>query len=114
MSRKILYKILNKIIDIFFVIFIILPLYSIALPFVVIIKTIVTIWQPYFYKVSLRDYEEEDDKWNEHYQECLQKGIHVDFPPRRPEYGTFLGIAPWGKKSFKSLFDDDDDNELIE
>ena len=114
MSRKFLYKILNKIIDIFIVIFIILPLYIIALPFVVIIKTIVTIWQPYFYKVSLRDYEEEDDKWNEHYQECLQKDIHVDFPPRRPEYGTFLGIAPWGKKSFKILYDDDDDDEIIE
>ena len=114
MSRKILYKILNKIIDIFIVIFIILPLYTIALPFVVIIKTIVTIWQPYFYKVSLRDYEKENDKWNEHYRECLQKGIYIDFPPRQPEYGTFLGIAPWGKKSFKSLFDDDDVDELIE
>ena len=110
MSRKIIYKALDKIIDIF----IILPLYIIALPFVVIIKTIVTIWQPYFYKVSLRDYEEEDDKWNEQYQEYLQKGIYVDFPPRRPEYGTFLGIAPWGKKSFKSLYDDDDDDEIIE
>ena len=110
MSRKIIYQSLDKIIDIF----IILTLYIICLPFVVVIKTIVTIWQPYFYKVSLRDYEKEDDKWNEHYRECLQKGIHVDFPPRRPEYGTFLGIAPWGKKSFKSLYDDDDDDEIIE
>ena len=71
MNRKFLYKILNKIIDIFIDIFIILPLYIIALPLAVLIKTIVTICQPYFYKVSLRDYEEEDDKWNEHYQECL-------------------------------------------
>lgn len=77
--------------------FIILPIYILALPFVVIIKTIFTIWQPYFYKVSHRDYEEEDDRWNERYQECLQKSIYIDYLTRRPKYGTFLGIASWGQ-----------------
>ncbi len=66
----------------------VLPFVLLMTPFIVIIKTVVTIWQPYFFK---RD----SQRFDEYYQECLRKGIYIDFPPK---YGTFLGIGPWGKQ----------------
>lgn len=66
-----------------------IPLWIIWGPFYVIIKTIVTIWQPYFYKKEL-------DKWE---QGCPE--IEADELPDYedpPSYGTFWGIGPWFKK----------------
>lgn len=57
----------------------------------VIVRTIVTIWQPYFYKKQSND-------WNSIYQEYLRKGIYIDYPPR---VGRLFGIPPWGYKSEK-------------
>lgn len=65
-----------------------LPFWIIFGPFYIILKTIATIWQPYFYK-------KQSEKWDKYYQECLKKGIYVDYPPT---YGTFLGVGPWFKK----------------
>lgn len=61
-----------------------IPVWIICGPFYVIIKTIATIFQPYFYK-------KQSEKWNKYYQECLKKGMYVDYPP---SYGTFCGIGP--------------------
>lgn len=65
-----------------------IPFWILYGPFCIIIKTIATIGQPYFYK-------KQSEKWNKHYQECLKKGIWIDYPP---SYGTFLGEGPWFKK----------------
>lgn len=67
-----------------------IPLWIIWGPFYVIIKTIVTIWQPYFYKKKL-------DKWEQACQESL-KGDEVPDIEDPPSYGTFWGIGPWFKK----------------
>ena len=80
----------------------------VMLPFIIIIKTIVTIWQPYFYKSSLKYYEERRKEWNHIASECAKKGIYIDYPPTKPEYGSFWGIGPWNKKSFMCLLDKDD------
>jgi|GEM_PF-6012652 hypothetical protein len=65
-----------------------IPVWIICGPFYVIIKTIATIFQPYFYK-------KQSEEWNKYYQECLKEGIYVDYPP---SYGTFCGVGPWFKK----------------
>lgn len=66
-----------------------IPFWILYGPFYIIIKTIATIGQPYFYKKELK-------KWHKHYQ-GLKNGIYVDYPPP-PSYGTFLGVGPWFKK----------------
>lgn len=83
----------------------------VMLPFIIIIKTMVTIWQPYFYKSSLKYYEERREEWNHIASEYFKKGIYIDYPPTKPEYGSFLGIGPWRKKSFWSLLDEDEEDE---
>lgn len=65
-----------------------IPFWILFGPFYIILKTIATIWQPYFFK-------KQSEEWNKYYQECLKKGIHIDYPP---SYGTFLGVEPWFKK----------------
>ena len=65
-----------------------LPFWIIFLPFYLIIKTIVTIWQPYFYK-------KDSEQFNEAYQKALSKGIHIDYPP---SVGKLFGIGSWGMK----------------
>lgn len=65
-----------------------IPLWIIFSPFYLIIKLIVTIWQPYFYRKDL-------EKFNIEYQEALLQGIHIDFPP---SVGKLFGIGPWGKQ----------------
>lgn len=74
-----------------------IPFWVIWLPFYLILKVIVSIWQPYFYR-------KQSEVWNKHYQECLRKGIYIDYPPRE---GTLLGIRPWGSKI------DDDESDLL-
>ena len=92
-----------------FLIIILLTLgWTVMLPFIIIIKTVVTIWQPYFYKSSLKYYEKRRKEWNHTASECFKKGILIDYPPTKPEYGSFLGIGPWNKKSFMCLLDEDD------
>ena len=65
--------------------FLALPFKLILSPFWIIIKTIVTIWQPYFYKKGI-------ERWDKKSQKYRRKGILIDYPPR---YGTLLGIGPW-------------------
>jgi hypothetical protein len=65
-----------------------IPFWVIWLPFYIILKVIVSIWQPYFYR-------KQSEAWNKYYQECLRKGIYIDYPPRE---GTLLGIRPWRSK----------------
>lgn len=67
---------------------IVFPIGLLFLSICIILKKIATIWQPYFYKKQSKE-------WNKHYQECLKKGIYIDYPP---SYGTFLGVEPWFKK----------------
>lgn len=75
-------------------------LWIITLPFYLILKTIVTIWQPYFYR-------KQKAAWNKYYQDCLRKGIFVDYPPRE---GTLFGvIRPWGSK-----IDEDEDDDIFD
>lgn len=62
-----------------------LPFWLIWGPFYIIIRTIVTIWQPILYK-------KQSAKWNKAYQENLEEGIHIDYPPTE---GTIMGIGPW-------------------
>lgn len=71
-----------------FIIFAI-PVWVVWGPFYLIIRTIVTIWQPYFYK-------RQHDSWNEAYQEALRNGVYIDYPPTE---GTLFGIGPWNSKS---------------
>ena len=80
----------------------------VMLPFIIIIKTVVTIWQPCFYKSSLNYYEERRKEWNHIASEYCKKGIHIDYPPTKPKYGSFLGIGPWYKKSFMCLLEEDE------
>lgn len=65
-----------------------IPFWILYGPFCIIIKTIATIGQPYFYRKELK-------KWYKDNQEYIKKGIYVDEPP---SYGTFLGVGPWFKK----------------
>ncbi len=88
----------KKLSELFFFIIITIPFWIIFSPFYIILKTIATALQPYLFKIQRKT-------WNKRYQECLKKGIHIDYPP---SYGTFLGIAPWGKKEFNDLDDLDD------
>lgn len=60
----------------------------IFLPFYLIIKLIVTIWQPYFFR-------KDSEKFNKAYLEARSKGIYIDYPP---SVGKLFGIGPWGKK----------------
>lgn len=62
-----------------------LPFWMIWGPIYVIIRTIVTIWQPYLYRIQ-------SERWNELYQEQIRKGIFIDYPPAQ---GTIFGIGPW-------------------
>lgn len=88
-----------------------LPFIIIIKTLIIIIKTIVTIWQPYFYKSSLKYYEERRKEWNHIASEYCKKGILIDYPPTKPEYGSFLGIGPWNKKSFMCLLEEDEEDE---
>lgn len=89
---------LSKIRDFSLFIFIGIPLWILCLPFYLILKVIVTIWQPYFYR-------KQSEAWNKHYQDCRRKGIFIDFPPRE---GTLFGVRPWGSKI------EDEDDDLLE
>lgn len=77
----------------FFIIFAIIaiPFWILFGPIYIILKTIATIWQPYFYK-------KQSEKWDRQYQECQEKGIWIDYPP---SYGTFLGVKPWSAKDYE-------------
>lgn len=59
-----------------------IPLYILLLP---IIKTIVTIMEPYLYR-------KQTEKFDKVYQEYRKKDIYIDFPP---EHGTLWEIGPW-------------------
>lgn len=74
------------------IIFIIIaiPFWILFSPFYIILKTIATILQPYLLK-------KQSEKWDKEYQECLKKGVYIDYPP---SYGTFLGVTPWFKKDY--------------
>lgn len=65
-----------------------IPFWILFGPIYIILKTIATVWQTYLFK-------KQSGKWDKEYQECLKKGIYIDYPP---SYGTFLGVAPWFKK----------------
>ncbi len=60
----------------------------ITFPFYLVIRTVVTVWQPYFYKRSR-------DKLTKHWIDELENGVDIDYPPR---VGTLFGIPPWGYK----------------
>lgn len=58
-------------------------------PVYLILRTIVTIWQPYFYK-------KEQENWRKACQEAARNGEYIDYPPAE---GTLFGIRPWGSDS---------------
>lgn len=82
--------IIKTVFIVIIIIFIGIPFWILFGPFYIIIKTIVTIWQPYFHK-------KQSEKWNKLYQEYRMKGIYIDYPP---SCGTFLGVGPWFKRDF--------------
>ncbi len=64
----------------------IILLYRIVfLPCTIIIKTIVTIWQPYFHNRSQK-------QWIKIHRRFIERGGYADYPP---EVGTLFGITPW-------------------
>ena len=77
-----------QIIGIFLFVLVAIPFWICYLPFYLVFKTVVTIWQPYFYRKQCKE-------WNRRYQEYLKKGIHID---SSPEVGRLFGIEPWGYK----------------
>ncbi len=66
-----------------------IPFWIVLGPFYLILRTIVTIWQPYFYK-------KEQESWRKSCQEAARHGDYIDYPPTE---GTLLGIGPWNSKS---------------
>lgn len=63
-----------------------IPFWIVWVPFYLIIRTIVTIWQPYFYK-------KKQESWRKACQEAARSGEYIDYPPTM---GTLFGIRPWG------------------
>lgn len=62
-----------------------IPFWILWGPIYLIFKTIVTIWQPYFFK-------KQSIKWDKLYQENRKQDIFIDYPPTE---GKLLGIGPW-------------------
>ena len=48
-----------------------IPFWVIWLPFYIILKVIVSIWQPYFYR-------KQSEAWNKYYQECLRNCLKLE------------------------------------
>ncbi len=65
---------------------ILFPFILLFLPFTLILKTIVTIGQPYFLNKS-------QNQWLEFHRKLTKKGGSVDYPPK---VGTIFGVKPWG------------------
>lgn len=69
-----------------------IPLWLIFGPFYLLIKIIVTVFQPYILRVQKK-------QWNKYYNECLRKGIYIDYPP---SVGKLFGIGPFRIGKYKN------------
>lgn len=75
-----------------------LIIFALFLPLYVVIRTIVTIGQPLFYKIDSM-------RFNRYCKKMAKKGIHyINLHP--PCYGTLMCIPPW---NVKDEVEDDDD-----
>lgn len=79
------------------VIIIAIPFWVIFGPFILIYNLIEAILQPYLLKKQTKE-------WNEMYQECLKRGIYIDYPPTR---GPLIELLP-----LKWLIGEEDDEEI--
>lgn len=70
-------------------------------PIYVLIKTIVTIWQPYFKRQCYLEWHKEVNRIA---KKMGKKYIYADYPPT---VGTFCGIGPWNRKKYDFDYDDD-------
>lgn len=95
-------------------VFILTPFGVIIIIFVIMCKTIATIFQPYLYnKDKHKSYSElRRERW---LNNCV-RNHYIKYPP---EYGTFLGMAPWGYDDILSedediLSEDEDEDSQFE
>lgn len=82
-----------RIIIVSILMLIVFPIGLLFLPICIILKTIATIWQPYFYKKQSKE-------CNKHYQEYRKKGICIDY---LPSYGTFWECPLGSKKDYEFI-----------